>query len=313
MEAQFQVLRFGNEKSDEEIVYGSSYPFARNIETLIMNSTETRSAKKNRKKKLIGSPPRPQNSWIIYRRDTSAKPEFKGKTPQFISAEIEKLWKNESKEVKELFKALSRLALKKHIENPSNFGSPSFMEMDFESPLLSDVNLESPLTTDCNPQELDSPFPTDFNSQSSYLSADIPFDFVLNSPYEDPQLMIDVSPQTFGYEYSYSLNDMNMMGAANFAPLNSIAQNIIPYGYVPEDNVLPLDPTNYDNTTFPPPQPDISQLISQLSDEECALLLEYLKSDGHIISEEISPNQFDFNLLIPHSIFFDLQDSRSLQ
>ncbi|CAG8629806.1 5486_t:CDS:2 [Funneliformis caledonium] len=295
MEAQFQVLRFGNEKSDEEIVYGSSYPFVRNIETLIMNSTETRSAKKNRKKKIIGSPPRPQNSWIIYRRDTSAKPEFKGRTPQFISAEIEKLWKNESKEF-----------------SPSNFGSPSFMEMDFESPLLSDVNLESPLTTDCNPQELDSPFPTDFNSQSSYLSADIPFDFVLNSPYEDPQLMIDVSPQTSGYEYSYSLNDMNMMGAANFAPLNSIAQNNIPYGYVPEDNVLPLDPTNYDNTTFPPPQPDISQLISQLSDEECALLLEYLKSDGHI-SEEISPNQSDFNLLIPHSIFFDLQDSRSLQ
>ncbi|CAI2172638.1 1179_t:CDS:2 [Funneliformis geosporum] len=323
-----QVLRFGNEKSDEETVYGligSSYPFNIDVETLLTNSNETRRAKRNIKKGIIGEPPRPQNSWIIYGRDKRANPEFVGKKQKVISYEISKLWKKESEEVKGLFEALARMSLKRHKEiygenyqykpksknnkkarpeqddknlelispptssdvngslesSPFSFGSPSLMDndfqMDFESLLISNDNyqnhFESPLTTNYHPQELESPFTA--------------VDFVSSSPYETSQCMIDFSPPTLPY-----FNDMYVTNCANFAPMSSIAPSQtfhMPYGYGPEGNVAPLNPTS---TTSPP---DTTH-ISQFSEHEYALLLKDLISDGHIISEEISPSQPDFYL-----------------
>ncbi len=107
------VLNFGIVKSDEEIVYGPiglNYPFFLSVEELIMNS------KRAKKYMKTGDPPRPLNSFMIYRKNKNEKPEFKKKDPGFISTEITKMWKKEPKEIKELFEALARMAEKKHIE-----------------------------------------------------------------------------------------------------------------------------------------------------------------------------------------------------
>lgn len=96
-------------ESDEQII--SSYTFFLPVDTLINNSTASR-----RRKELRGKPPRPQNSWILYRRDQTAryKESFDGEKPSNISKDIAKAWNNESDETKKVFDALSRISKKKH-------------------------------------------------------------------------------------------------------------------------------------------------------------------------------------------------------
>ncbi|GBC04455.1 hypothetical protein RclHR1_00570011 [Rhizophagus clarus] len=100
---------------DEKFVRNSLYKFNKPIDKLINDSETSRFAtlnKRNGERKV----PRRQNAWIIYRRDKSLSPEFSGKPSQDISKEISKMWEKESKETKELFEALARLAGKKHSE-----------------------------------------------------------------------------------------------------------------------------------------------------------------------------------------------------
>jgi len=58
--------------------------------------------------------PRPQNAWIIYRRDKYAGPEFEGIKSSVASVKIGERWRGETKEVVEYFVALSMLALENH-------------------------------------------------------------------------------------------------------------------------------------------------------------------------------------------------------
>ncbi|RIA88186.1 hypothetical protein C1645_826722 [Glomus cerebriforme] len=44
------------------------------------------------------TPPRRQNAWIIYRKDKSKLPEFRGKHSSEVSVKIREMWNNESKE-----------------------------------------------------------------------------------------------------------------------------------------------------------------------------------------------------------------------
>src|SRR6266516_5574391 len=91
-------------KCDELIL--SSYSFFLPIETLINNSKTSRRRKEPRDKS-----PRPQNSWILYRRDQTAryKESFKGDLSSNISKCIAEAWRSETDETKEAFDALSRI------------------------------------------------------------------------------------------------------------------------------------------------------------------------------------------------------------
>lgn len=106
-------FRFGTTKSDEEIV--SNYDFTLDIETLLMNPM-TRERAKNYKKTGFIRPPRPQNSFILYRRNKTAELDLVGLKSAEKSKIISELWKGEPENVKEVFSALSRMAEVKYIE-----------------------------------------------------------------------------------------------------------------------------------------------------------------------------------------------------
>ncbi|CAG8666655.1 17832_t:CDS:1 [Funneliformis caledonium] len=104
-------ISLNNELNDYQIVYNSNYPFTIDRNMLINNS-----------KKRTGSnkAPRPQNPFILYRRDMSARLKAESADNKIKEAkrskEIAIRWKKETEEVKALFYALSRLAKQKHIE-----------------------------------------------------------------------------------------------------------------------------------------------------------------------------------------------------
>src|ERR1044072_1212439 len=104
-------ISLGN-KSDEEIVSSSNYVFTIEISTLLINSKTTRRYKKNKR------PPRPQNAFMLYRRDKTANKKLDPKCAGLKQCEISKLiargWKEETDEVRELFWALARLSEKLH-------------------------------------------------------------------------------------------------------------------------------------------------------------------------------------------------------
>lgn len=111
-----ETIRFsGNSKTYQELVHTSRIKNTLNlpIDVLTSDSKTSRLAVRNEKKgtKVI---PRPQNSWIIYRRDKYADPEFEGVKSSIASIKIGEKWKSESNEVLEYFTALSMLALEKH-------------------------------------------------------------------------------------------------------------------------------------------------------------------------------------------------------
>lgn len=111
-------------KNDEELLNSTNYKFNLTPEVLLTNSTTTRLAVRN-KKKGINKIPRPQNAWIIYRRDKSvelrrdiARKKQKSKD---LSKDIAQMWDKEPKEIKELFEALSRMSEKRHVETYGNY------------------------------------------------------------------------------------------------------------------------------------------------------------------------------------------------
>lgn len=86
------------------------------VEYLINNSNKTRNARRNAKKGIKRAP-RPQNSFMIYRRNKYAELLFKGKErkrlPEF-SKDIADSWRKESDDVKKFFKIMARVAEKLH-------------------------------------------------------------------------------------------------------------------------------------------------------------------------------------------------------
>ncbi|RIA92985.1 hypothetical protein C1645_763454, partial [Glomus cerebriforme] len=107
---------------DENLIYSSNYRFTIDIEDLLNNSTKTRRAKRYEKKR-INKPPRPQNAFIIYRRNKVAELKiiFEGQKSANISRIVGEYWREEEKEVKELFEAISRVAEKRHSDKYKDY------------------------------------------------------------------------------------------------------------------------------------------------------------------------------------------------
>ncbi|CAI2172639.1 11655_t:CDS:1 [Funneliformis geosporum] len=114
-------IRIGTEViSDEELVLSSNYNFNLDIDILLSNSMTTRKAIYDMKRGIF-RPPRPQNAFMLYRRDKSSGPDYFGLKSSETSTIIGIMWKAESKEVKGLFEALARMAEKRHSEKHENY------------------------------------------------------------------------------------------------------------------------------------------------------------------------------------------------
>src|SRR5205814_295939 len=107
-------------KQDEiEIFRAASYQFTLDISVLIQSSQKSRRAIKYRKTGE-GKPPRPQNNWMLYRRDMNerlnltSKDYVELKSSSKKSKKISEMWNNERKEVRDLFSLLARWAEEEH-------------------------------------------------------------------------------------------------------------------------------------------------------------------------------------------------------
>ncbi|CAB4387138.1 unnamed protein product [Rhizophagus irregularis] len=110
-------------KPDEDIIKESIHLLYLDIDKLLINSKKTRRYERLSRKGIteFEKPPRPQNIFILYRRNKSASPEFKNKLKvdkkvKLTSKEIGILLNNETEEVIKFFCALERIAEKKHRE-----------------------------------------------------------------------------------------------------------------------------------------------------------------------------------------------------
>src|SRR5688572_26773070 len=102
-------------KDDFEVLNSSSYKFTLDIDTLIQSSATSRRAIKYAKKGT-GKPPRPQNAWVIYRRDVNARltrdsAEYRNlRSSANKSKKIGEMWRKEHNNVKDLFHLLAKRA-----------------------------------------------------------------------------------------------------------------------------------------------------------------------------------------------------------
>src|SRR5436190_2108311 len=101
------------DKPDEDIITESIHPLYLNIEELLANSKKTRRYKRLKRNKIpeIKKPPRPQNRFILYKKNMLNSPEYKKKSKKdrkvkFTSKEIGIRWGNETEEVIKFFCAL---------------------------------------------------------------------------------------------------------------------------------------------------------------------------------------------------------------
>ena len=104
--------------NDEEIelLQNSQYKLTITLEKLISPTDKT---PRISKKSIIAKTPRPQNSWILFRRDYEANRRRKNSLKETlrtkdISIDAKKYWGNAPNEVKKLFDILSKLAREKH-------------------------------------------------------------------------------------------------------------------------------------------------------------------------------------------------------
>lgn len=119
---QFHQVNFNDkhiyEKLSDEVIFPeldkqtiNSYDFYLPLDTLISNSQTSR-----RPKKLRNKTPRPQNAWILYRKDRLARDAkvYRGWKACDISKDLGERWKNEDEITIEAFNALAKLAKHRH-------------------------------------------------------------------------------------------------------------------------------------------------------------------------------------------------------
>uniref|UniRef100_A0A1D1YTU4 Silenced mating-type M-specific polypeptide Mc n=1 Tax=Anthurium amnicola TaxID=1678845 RepID=A0A1D1YTU4_9ARAE len=111
-----EVICFGDSLSFEDIIYNSRIRDTLNlsVEVLTNDSQKTRLAARNKRPGAKRRIPRPQNAFMIYRRDKFASPEFLGVKSSVASVKIAKMWREEDNEVIRYFNALAILASKNH-------------------------------------------------------------------------------------------------------------------------------------------------------------------------------------------------------
>ncbi|CAB4417247.1 unnamed protein product [Rhizophagus irregularis] len=166
-------------KSDEDIVKDSIHLFYLDIDELLTNPNTTRRYKKMLRTG-IGNPPRPQNAFMLYRRNQMAGPLFINRAPEdkkakFISGEIAEILKNQLKIRKtETYEESS-------VSSRSS-STETFPESSPYNPPIPQINDSQPSTVSSNPrlnEVIASPNSTNYVSQSSTESFE--FDSIISS------------------------------------------------------------------------------------------------------------------------------------
>ncbi|GBC04463.1 hypothetical protein RclHR1_00570019 [Rhizophagus clarus] len=138
---------------DEMII--RNHVFNLPVDDLIKNSKRTRLYRRNQRNVGNKVIPRRQNAWIIYLRDKSAK--LKG----FQSKQIAKMWQEEPKEIVEVYEAVARLSVQKHIEKyPDYKYRPRTPRTGKNNKKQKNISNVPPMTPPITPPLYDLRFPT---------------------------------------------------------------------------------------------------------------------------------------------------------
>ncbi|CAG8477083.1 37122_t:CDS:1 [Racocetra persica] len=119
MKSEVQFMNVYENSLDNELFRNPPYPLAMKIEELILPPKNSRKATKNRKKPYSTPPPRPQNSWVLFRRNFTELHK-KSKGTKITNSEISRLaaeeWRNQPGKVRQFFEILETFAKEKHKE-----------------------------------------------------------------------------------------------------------------------------------------------------------------------------------------------------
>ncbi|CAG8528524.1 16780_t:CDS:1 [Funneliformis caledonium] len=215
-------------KSDEEIVYGSNYNFTLDIETLLINPIPKKRVKYY-KKTGCNKPLRPQKSFSLYIINKEAQLALAGLklNSDEKSKIISKMWKNEPRNIKEIFDALYRMNKAFHIKKCGiNQSQPRqqkketrLIESNF-SPSVFDNNLQEPASSFPPPKlySNNAQHMTDFelfpDSTSMEVDNDIFQDFNYNFDFE--LFSAASSPETStGFYNDDFKGEMNLFSSLN--------------------------------------------------------------------------------------------------
>ncbi|RIA98824.1 hypothetical protein C1645_731385 [Glomus cerebriforme] len=224
--------------TDEELVFGSNYPFNMDINVLLTNSTKCRRFKRIMKSGTENRP-KPLNSFFIYMRTKISQPEYNNMEAKKRLKHIGDLWKHESRETKNLFEACARLAKKindeqyqrttNHEENglssPQNFlaSSPSLL------PNNPDIYSSSPIYSQATP----------FNSPNTSLPV------TSSSSFDESLLLQHASNTESGSnnmqqyvdydfnEFNLELDQLDLIELSNNLGLSGAFSHVPNYSFVP--------------------------------------------------------------------------------
>ncbi|CAG8438482.1 1597_t:CDS:2 [Diversispora eburnea] len=108
------ILNYVNNLQDLELILNPPYQLTLSLDSLLLPARINHRNRKNKINKI----PRPQNAWILFRKDYEANKRIKFPDQLFkmktISINAGDEWKIQSSQVKRYFEILSKLALEKH-------------------------------------------------------------------------------------------------------------------------------------------------------------------------------------------------------
>lgn len=169
-------------ENDLKIFNSAQHQLTLDISTLINNSKTSRRAVKCKREGKLEAP-RPQNAWILYRKDTNARfrqtGEHEGKKSSKISQIIAEMWKNEREEVKRKFYVLAKWADYVHKEVNDGYSySPRRSRERSPETLPGDTPLINYEFIDYSDPNLSLPYPeyqtTDFTEYPIPIPFEIP-------------------------------------------------------------------------------------------------------------------------------------------
>ncbi|CAG8631367.1 6704_t:CDS:2 [Ambispora gerdemannii] len=220
-------------KTERKFLSEHSYPL-----TLTIDELTKPAIKKNR-----NHDPRPQNCWVIFRKDYEANKRLQNpdakKTVKKITKECSLKWKSQSSEVKHFFKILEKIAFEKHKlmypnykYKPNNAKRSNYKKFRFreQKKYLSTSPAKSSAIDLNSPQEaipIDGSSPLTFNSHQEAIPIDGSSPLTFNSHQE--AIQIDVSSSSIFNPHQESIQNDGLTSTTiyNQDYTNDFAQNSI--------------------------------------------------------------------------------------
>ncbi|CAG8439785.1 8088_t:CDS:1 [Cetraspora pellucida] len=206
--SEMGILKSCYENSFDNELFSSPHPpyqLFLEIDELISPPKSSRKAKKFLKNPH-SSPPRPQNAFLLFRRNIYAKLRHEGTKMKNgdISRFASKEWHKQPKEVLRYFEILEQMAKDKHNEMYPDYKYSPKKNNGKKSKSKKTINFD--VTSEEPEKNLETPIIENINVSDPTISESTNFDFQLYSPYEITNNFEQEFTPIFGQEYEMIYN-----------------------------------------------------------------------------------------------------------